>query len=103
MRKNIRLTKWEKCRCRHFDYYLQSEDAISAVTCHFPSIVIEKGWDDFLSMPDHKGKGLNLYYNFNSSLSSRFELSNQCILDVDQTPRRMSVGSISPWGTAAPG
>lgn len=68
------------------DYYFQSEDAISAVTDRFLSMAQENGWEDFLSVPDYKGKGLNLYYNFNSALSNPFALSDQYILDAGQVP-----------------
>lgn len=68
------------------DYYYQSEDAISALTDKFQAAVQEKGWEDKVSVPDYRAKGLNLYYNFNSALSNHFNVDDQFVIDADQVP-----------------
>ena len=39
-------------------------------------------------MPDSKGKGLNLYCNFNTAFSNRFAVEEQYMLAPDQVPPR---------------
>ena len=39
-------------------------------------------------MPDYKGKGLNLYYNFNTAFSNKFDVSEQYMIDPDQVSPR---------------
>lgn len=70
------------------DYYYQSEDAISALTDKFLTAVREKGWEDKVSVPDYRAKGLNLYNNFNSALSNHFNVDDQFIIDTEQVPPR---------------
>lgn len=70
------------------DYYYQSEDAISALTDKFLSKVREMGWEDKVSVPDYKAKGLNLYNNFNSALSNHFNVDDQFVIDTEQAPPR---------------
>lgn len=98
------------------DYYFKSEEAISAVTDKFLSMTQENQWEDILSVPDYKGKGFNLYYNFNSALSNHFVTSDQYVMDTDQVPPKdfrwfyqsggnhgepylTSIGVIEPDGT----
>ncbi|WP_300639633.1 hypothetical protein [uncultured Oscillibacter sp.] len=69
------------------DYY-QSEKAISARTERFTAMAKERGWEDTASIPDYKAKGLNLYYNFPSALSSHFNVDDQFVKDPDQVPPR---------------
>ena len=68
------------------DYYFKTEEALASATERYNALIQEAGWEDYISVPDYKGKDLNLYYNFNSALSNRFDLSDQYILDADQTP-----------------
>lgn len=68
------------------DYYYKSEEAISALTDRFHAMAREQGWEDSVSVPDYKAKGLNLYNNFNSALSNKFAVDEQYILDLDQVP-----------------
>ena len=68
------------------DYYFQSENAISALTEKFTAMAQERGWEETVSVPDYKGKGLNLYYNFNSALSNHFNVDDQFVKDPDQVP-----------------
>lgn len=68
------------------DYYYQSEEAINALTDKFGTMAKEKGWEEYIPVPDYKAKGLNLYDNFNSALSNHFDVSEQYILDSDLIP-----------------
>ncbi len=70
------------------DYYYRSEDAISALTDKFNAMAQAKGWEDKVSVPDYKARGLNLYNNFNSALSNHFNVDDQFIIDTDQVPPR---------------
>ena len=45
------------------DYYFQSENAVSALTEKFTVMAKERGWEETVSVPDYKAKGLNLYYD----------------------------------------
>lgn len=66
------------------DYYYKSEDAIAAVTKGMESFAQDRGWE--WSVPDYKGKNLNMYYNFNTAFSNNFRLDEQYILDPDMVP-----------------
>ena len=68
------------------DYYYKSEEAVSALTEKFNAMAEERGWQDTVSVPDYKAKGLNLYYNFNSALSNHFNVDDQFVMDPDQVP-----------------
>lgn len=68
------------------DYYFQSENAVSALTEKFTVMAKERGWEETVSVPDYKAKGLNLYYNFNSALSNHFNVDDQFVKDPDQAP-----------------
>ena len=70
------------------DYYFQSENAVSALTEKFTAMAKERGWEETVSVPDYKAKGLNLYYNFNSALSNHFNVDDQFVMDPDQAPPR---------------
>lgn len=70
------------------DYYYQSEDAISALTDSFLTKVREMGWEDKVSVPDYKAKGLDLYNNFNSALSNHFNVDDRFVIDTEQVPPR---------------
>ena len=68
------------------DYYYKSEEAVSALTEKFAAMAEDRGWEDTVSVPDYKAKGLNLYYNFNSALSNHFNVDDQFVKDPDQAP-----------------
>lgn len=68
------------------DYYFQSENAVSARTERFTAMAKERGWEETVSVPDYKAKGLNLYYNFHSALSNQFNVDDQFVMDPDQAP-----------------
>lgn len=68
------------------DYYYKTEKAISAITERYSSIAEDAGWKDWLSVPDYKEKGLNLYYNFNTAFSNQFSTDERYMLDPDQAP-----------------
>ena len=70
------------------DYYFQSENAVSVLTEKFTVMAKERGWEETVSVPDYKAKGLNLYYNFNSALSNHFNVDDQFVKDSDQIPPR---------------
>lgn len=84
------------------DYYYKSETAISAITRGMDDFVQNRGWA--YTVPDYKGKGLNLYYNFNSAFSNRFCLDEQYLINVDDVPPKnfewfyQSGGNRSAWG-----
>lgn len=59
---------------------------MSALIKNLNAIAKEKGLEEYVSVPDYKAKGLNLYYNFNSAWSNNFDVSEQFILDPDMTP-----------------
>ena len=68
------------------DYYFKTEEAIEAITKRYTSMAEEAGWEDCVSVPDYKEKGLNLYYNFNTAFSNQFCTDERYMLDPDQTP-----------------
>lgn len=68
------------------DYYFKTEEAIGAVTERYTSMAQEAGWEDWVSVPDYKEKGLNLYYNFNTAFTNQFSADEQFMLDPDQVP-----------------
>lgn len=80
------LTAQRNWKYYNSDYYYQCEDAISALTDKFNAMAQAKGWEDKVSVPDYKAKGLNLYNNFNSALSNHFNVDDQFIIDTDQVP-----------------
>lgn len=67
------------------DYYYKTEAGISALTGGVMKLAEEWGCQDF-TLPDYKAKGLNLYYNFNTAFSNRFQVSEQYLLDPDMVP-----------------
>jgi len=82
------LTAQRNWKYYNSGYYYQSEDAISALTDKFSAMSQAKGWEDKVSVPDYKARGLNLYNNFNSALSNHFNVDDQFIIDTDQVPPR---------------
>lgn len=70
------------------DYYYKTEEALAAVTDRYTALIQEAGWEDYISVPDYKGKGLNLYYNFNTAFSNKFDVNEQYMLDPDQASPR---------------
>ncbi len=68
------------------DYYYQSEEAVSALTETFAAMAEERGWEETVSVPDYRAKGLNLYDNFNSALSNHFDVDDQFVMDPNQAP-----------------
>lgn len=70
------------------DYYFKTEEAIASATERYNALIQEAGWEDYISVPDYKGKGLNLYYNFNTAFSNKFDVSEQYMIDPDQVPPR---------------
>lgn len=82
------LTAQRNWKYYNSDYYYQSEEAVSALTEKFTAMAKERGWEEQVSVPDYKAKGLNLYNNFNSALSNKFAVEEQYILDPDQAPPR---------------
>lgn len=82
------LTAQRNWKYYNSDYYYKSEDAVSALTDKFQAKVQEKGWEDKVSVPDYKARGLNLYYNFNSALSNHFNVDDQFVMDADEVPPR---------------
>ncbi|MBD5150236.1 MAG: hypothetical protein HDT18_07700 [Oscillibacter sp.] len=68
------------------NYYYKTEEAISALTERYTAMAKEAEWEDWVSVPDYKAKGLNLYYNFNTAFSNQFCTDDQFLLDPDQIP-----------------
>lgn len=66
------------------DYYYKSEDTIAVVTKGMEEFVQDRGWK--WTVPDYRGKGLNMYHNFNTAFSNSFCLDTQYILDPDMVP-----------------
>lgn len=80
------LTVQRNWKYYNSDYYFQSEDAIAALTDKFLSRVREMGWEDKVSVPDYRAKGLNLYDNFNSALSNHFNVDDQFVINTERVP-----------------
>jgi len=80
------LTAQRNWKYYNSDYYYQSGDALSALTDKFNAMAQARGWEDQVSVPDYKARGLNLYNNFNSALSNHFNVDDQFIIDTDQVP-----------------
>lgn len=68
------------------DYYYKSEEAITSITKGMDEFVQDRGWN--YTIPDYKGKNLNMLYNFNSAFSNNFCQELQYILDPDVAPPR---------------
>jgi len=66
------------------DYYYKSEAAIVAATKGMEEMGQVNNWN--FTIPDYKGKGWNLYYNFNTAFSNNFFLSDQYLIDPDVEP-----------------
>ncbi len=66
------------------DYYYKSEDAIDAVTRGMDGFVQDRGWE--WTVPDYRGKGLNMYCNFNTALFNSFCLDERRMVDPDMVP-----------------
>ena len=67
------------------DYYFKSEAAISAITDGLNKLAEGPAYEGF-TLPDYKGTGLNLYYNFNSAFSNSFSADEQFLLNPDMVP-----------------
>ncbi len=66
------------------DYFFQSESAIAAITKGVKEYAEEN--NVAFNVPDYKSKNLNLYYNFNTAFSNKFDVYEQYMLDPDQVP-----------------
>lgn len=66
------------------DYYYKSEAAIAAATKGMDGFVQDRGWE--WSVPDYKGKKLNMYDNFNAAFSNDFCADTRYILDPGMVP-----------------
>lgn len=66
------------------DYYFQSEAGIAAITAGAEMVTEEHGLS--FQVPDYMAKDMNLYYNFNTAWSNRFDLNERFMIDRDMVP-----------------
>lgn len=66
------------------DYYFESEAAITAITSGAEAVAQKQSLP--FQVPDYKGKGLNLYHNFNSAWSNHFSRDEQYLRNPDMVP-----------------